>query len=128
MLVDDNQTDNYFHIREIKKTKLAITIIEKSSGLEALEYLKSDKENKTMDPDLIFLDINMPCMNGWEFLQEYALLDEEWKSDVTIIILTTSANPEYITKAKSLKIVTDYITKPLTKEILEDINNRYFIE
>ena len=127
MLVDDNRTDNYFHKREIRKTNLAITVIEKNSALEALEYLRINKQNKALNPDLIFLDINMPCMNGWEFLQEYSRLDEELQREVMIIMLTTSGNPDNIARAKAMNIVADFITKPLTKEILEDINQKYFV-
>jgi CheY-like chemotaxis protein len=126
MLVDDNRTDNYFHKREIRKTNLAITVIEKNSALEALEYLRINKQNKAPNPDLLFLDINMPCMNGWEFLKEYSRLDEDLQREVMIIMLTTSGNPDNIARAKALNIVADFITKPLTKEILEEINKKYF--
>ena len=68
----------------------------------------------------------MPCMNGWEFLQEFKRLDEELIREVTIIMLTTSGNPDNVARAKTLNIVADCITKPLTKEILENINQKYF--
>jgi CheY-like chemotaxis protein len=126
MLVDDDQNDNFFHEREIKKTDLSITVITKNSGLDALDYLKSMKKNKNIQPVLIFLDINMPCMNGWEFLKEYSRLDKEIQSEVMIVMLTTSVDPQDLTRAKEWSIVSDYITKPLTKELLENIIKKYF--
>jgi len=67
-------------------------------------------------------------MNGWEFLREYNLLDEELKSRTIIVMLTTSDNPNDIAKAKKWSVVVEYITKPLTIEMMQEISNRYFIQ
>jgi CheY-like chemotaxis protein len=123
MLVDDNPDDNFFHEREIKKVNQENVVITKDSGIEALEYLKSKKEPHS---DLIFLDINMPGMNGWQFLEEYNQLDKELQSQAIIIMLTTSDNPDDIAKSKKISFVTDYITKPLTKAKVEEIRSKYF--
>src|ERR1700728_930651 len=112
MLIDDNKHDNFFHERAIRKVDTESVIITEESGIDALEYLKS---KKLPHSDLIFLDINMPGMNGWEFLEQYNLLDEELKSHATIIMLSTSDHPGDIAKAKQWSFVADYITKPLTK-------------
>ncbi len=126
MLVDDDHNDNFFHEREIRKTNSATVIIEKNSALEALEYLKSRKEDKDMLPDLIFLDINMPGMNGWEFLQEYERLDKKLQNRAIIVMLTTSDNDDDVARAKAWSFVSDYITKPLTEEIMKEIIKKYF--
>ena len=126
MLVDDNHDDNFYHEREIKKINLTNIVKTKNSGIEALEYLKSKNNNKDPHPDLIFLDINMPGMNGWEFLQEYNKLDKELQSHAIIIMLTTSQNPDDEARAKTWPFVSDYVTKPLTKEIMQNIVNKYF--
>ena len=126
MLIDDDPNDNYFHQREINKVISNITIIEKSSGLDALEYLRSNKDNRQMLPDLIFLDINMPVIDGWEFLDAYREIDISIKNEVIIIMLSTSGNPDDILKATTYSFVSDYITKPLTKEIMESIVIRFF--
>ncbi len=123
MLIDDNGDDNFFHEREIKKIDLACTVITKNSGLEALEYLKSKKEPRA---DLIFLDINMPGMNGWEFLQEYDQLGKELQSRAINIMLTTSDNPDDKERARTFGFVSDYIIKPLTKEKVKAIVDKYF--
>jgi response regulator RpfG family c-di-GMP phosphodiesterase len=128
MLIDDDKNDNFFHEREIKKTNPAITVIEKRTVLSALEYLKSNKANPEMIPDLIFLDINMPGMNGWDFLNEFEQLDKEFQSKIIIVMLTTSDNDDDVARVKAYRFVRDYITKPLTKEIMKDIIKQYFEE
>jgi CheY-like chemotaxis protein len=125
MLIDDNPDDNFFHIREIKKNNLDNIVITKNSGTEALEYLKSNRD-ECHHPDLIFLDINMPGMNGWEFLQEYNQLDKKLQCQAIVIMLTTSENPDDEARAKTWSFVSDYITKPLTQEIMSNIIGRYF--
>lgn len=123
MLIDDNSDDNFFHEREIKKSDLSCMVITKSSGLEALEYLKSKKDPRA---NLIFLDINMPGMNGWEFLQEYGLMDKDLQGQAINIMLTTSNNPDDKDRAKAFNFVSDYIIKPLTKEKVNAIVAQYF--
>lgn len=126
LLVDDNSADNFFHERVIKKTEYANAVIAKQSAPKALDYIKTKHEHPDKHPDLIFLDINMPGMNGWEFLIEYDKLPDELKTKVIVVMLTTSANPDDIEKAKAISSVTDFKTKPLTEEMLEDIMKRYF--
>lgn len=126
MLVDDNHSDNFFHAREIKKQNPATIVISKNSGKEGLDYLKSTDAVENTLPELIFLDINMPGMNGWEFLDEYHKLDKDIQSKVIVVMLTTSDNPDDEAKAKNWDFISDFITKPLTKEILEDIIEKYF--
>ena len=123
MLVDDDEDDNFFHEREIIDSHMAKTVVVKDSGKKALDYLRA-KTNPLSD--LIFLDINMPGMTGWEFLNEYTLLEEELKGRAVIVMLSTSANPKDIEKAKNWEFVSDYITKPLTKERLEGVIKKYF--
>jgi len=128
MLVDDDRDDNFFHERVIKKNDAANIVIEKETGKAALEYLKSRQKNSTSHPDLIFLDINMPRMNGWEFLEEYDKLDEQFKSRAIVVMLTTSGNPDDKIKARMNTNVADFKTKPLTKEMLEEVIDKYFSE
>lgn len=127
MLVDDNPDDNFFHERVIKKNNYANNVIAVESGIEALEFLKNKKLN-TDHPDLIFLDINMPKMNGWEFLEEYKKLDKELQSKMVVVMLTTSDNPDDIALAKTKDVLSDFKTKPLTKEMMDDIVKQYFEE
>ena len=123
MLIDDNKIDNFFHERVIKKADAAKTIVSVESGEEALDYLK--KVNGNPRPDLIFLDINMPGMNGWEFLEQYKQLDKSLQSGMVVVMLSTSQNPDDHEMAKTHGILSDFKTKPLTKEMLADILDTY---
>jgi CheY-like chemotaxis protein len=125
MLIDDNKNDNFFHEREIKKTHLDCIVIEKESGAEALEYLNSMIKSGNKKPLLIFLDINMPGMNGWDFLDEYSKLDKGIQSGIIVVMLTTTDDAETKAKAMAWSSVSDYITKPLTKENMEYIYEKY---
>ncbi|MGZ4049262.1 MAG: response regulator [Bacteroidia bacterium] len=126
MLIDDNTNDNFFHAREIKKNNPETIILTMNDALTALEYLKSNNHNGDKHPDLIFLDINMPGMNGWDFLKEYNLLDTKLQSQVIIIMLSTSKNREDEAKSKTWSFVSDYIKKPLTKEKMKVIIETFF--
>ena len=123
MLIDDNIADNHYHQIIIKGMNITEHIEVALDGVEAINFLKS--ENKTQ-PELIFLDINMPRMNGWEFLKAYKDLSEEQKAKVIIVMLTTSGNPEHKTKAEKIEEVTGFKIKPLTEEILGEIIEQHF--
>jgi CheY-like chemotaxis protein len=122
LLIDDNEADNFFHQKIIKEMDIAEHIEVAVNGALAIEFLK--KENQ-VPPELIFLDINMPIMNGWEFLEAYKELKNEQKSKIVIVMLTTSTNPEELKKAKQMKDITGLESKPLTKEILKEIIEQY---
>ena len=126
MLVDDNRDDNFIHERTIRKNDAADIVVAKQTGEEALEYLKSKRTNENVHPDLVFLDINMPGMNGWEFLDAYGKLDKEFRCKAIVVMLTTSEDPDDKMKAEAMNIASDFKTKPLTQEMLEDVINKYF--
>jgi CheY-like chemotaxis protein len=126
MLVDDNTDDNFFHEWEIKQGYPAVTVVAKQTGMDGLEYLKSKKDKSDLHPDLIFLDINMPGMNGWEFLAAYNKLEEKYKSQAVVVMLTTSENPDDKAKAKAMNSASDFKTKPLNQEMLKEIMEKYF--
>lgn len=119
MLVDDNKIDNFFHERVIKKYNPEITVIVRETGQDAIDYLTGD--GMPLLPNLIFLDINMPGMNGWEFIEHYKQLDRELHTSIIVVMLTTSQNNEDILLAKSHNIIADFKSKPLTIEGLKEI-------
>ncbi|GAA4460645.1 response regulator [Nemorincola caseinilytica] len=125
LLIDDDLEDSFFHKIVIDRMNIANCVQVAINGLEALEYLK-DGDKPT--PELIFLDINMPKMNGWEFLEEYKHLDPQQKARITILMLTTSINPADIRRAQQIQDVTGYNTKPLSLEMLTDIMEKHFPE
>jgi CheY-like chemotaxis protein len=122
MLIDDDEDDNYFHQIILRKMDIAHHIEVAESGLEALDYLEKGNEV----PDIIFLDINMPGMDGWDFLDEYKKLNAREKTTVIIIMLTTSISPADKEKAEKMPEITSFQSKPMTQEMLNDILERYF--
>jgi CheY-like chemotaxis protein len=127
MLIDDNKDDNFYHKRVITKNGAADVVVIKESGAEALQYLKKDQQDGLYShPDLIFLDINMPGMNGWEFIEEYKKLYKEFQSKMVVVMLTTSENPDDKALARSEEIIADFRTKPLTKEMLDEILDQFY--
>ena len=124
LLVDDDYEDNVFHKLIISRMNIAESIEEANDGIEALDYLKKSKA----PPELIFLDINMPRMNGWEFLEEYKDLDAEQKAKTIIMMLSTSSNPDEIRKAREIAEVSGFKTKPLSKEMMVEILEDFFSE
>ena len=126
MLIDDNPDDNFFHERVIRRNNIADQVIAKQTAAEALEYLHINELDAEALPDLIFLDINMPGMNGWEFFQEYSNQNKQPVKKPIFVILTTSDNPDDERKAGALKGISEFRTKPLTKEMLESIISNYF--
>jgi CheY-like chemotaxis protein len=121
MLVDDNDTDNFISKRIIEITKFAKRIEIKNSGKSALEYLEKNKNNIADLPDLIFLDINMPIVDGFVFLFEFERFSEAIKNKCKIIILSSSDNKRDIDKIVNNDYVVKFITKPLTENVLSEI-------
>lgn len=93
-------------------------------GKDALDYLDKILEEKDMTgkaPQLILLDINMPVMNGWEFLEEFVPAYAEKLPDTKIIILSSTIDPEDFAQAKKFPVVVDFISKPLDLQMLESL-------
>ena len=121
MLVDDNDTDNFISKRIIEITKFAKQVIVKNSGKSALDYLKENEENEAELPNLIFLDINMPIVDGFVFLYEFEKFNTLIKDKCKVIILSSSDNKRDIDKIVNNNHVIKFITKPLTEASLEEV-------
>ncbi|MEJ1221845.1 response regulator [Sediminicola sp. 1XM1-17] len=112
LLIDDNYIDNYINKRIVTSEKIAEHITVKLSPVEALEYLGSKMDTL---PELIFLDIKMPEMDGFEFLKELSKLCPlpHQQAKCNIIMLSSSINRKDIDAAKKNPLVKDFLTKPL---------------
>ena len=128
LLIDDDQATNFLHKMVIKKAECADHVHVELNGEAAINYLLSTKEGKHPKPDLIFLDINMPRMNGWSFLEEYGKLNESQKGTAVIVMLTTSLNPDDLQQAKKYGEISEFRNKPLSQAIMMDIISRLFPE
>jgi len=125
LLVDDDAEDNYFHQIVIDEMNITERIEVALNGVEALNFLK--KENQ-FSPDIIFLDINMPKMNGWEFMEAYKELRADQKAKVVVVMLTTSVRPSDRERSKQFPDIMGFNTKPLTEEMIGEILERNFPE
>lgn len=125
LLIDDDEAVNFIHNRVIQKSGCSKEVAVARNGQEGLEFLTTKVDGKYPQPDLIFLDINMPVMNGWEFLEEYEKLEKDQKGREIIVMLTTSLNPDDKERAKKIAHIDDFHPKPLSeahlKKILEKV-------
>jgi CheY-like chemotaxis protein len=96
------------------------------NGKEAIDSFINDIEEGKQLPEVILLDINMPVMDGWEFLEEYAKVKHKIKNKVKIYMVSSSVNLSDLDKAKSYEDVVDYVIKPIKSADLQKISNDYF--
>ncbi|WP_299457299.1 response regulator [uncultured Microscilla sp.] len=125
LLVDDNDTDNFISKRIIEITKFAQRVEVRNSGKSALQYLEQHQDDPSNLPDIIFLDINMPIVDGFVFLFEFELFPEEVKKKCNIVILSSSNNKRDIARIVDNDHVIKFVTKPLTESSLQEVREIY---
>lgn len=122
LLVDDDEINNFISIKLIKKALLNTEIMACLNGKYAIEQLSDiQKKDPNKLPDYILLDINMPIMNGWEFLDEYKRLNLDPLGKSKIYIISSSVFSNDINKARSYPLVKDFISKPLNVEKIKEL-------
>jgi CheY-like chemotaxis protein len=110
--------------RIINSTSYSCEINEFTDGELAINYLNGIHDKTELLPDLIFLDLSMPVMDGWEFLKEYSRLRPGIKKNVTLFIVSSSISPQEVERAKTFRAVKDFLIKPLGKaKVIEIIGN-----
>ncbi len=128
LLVDDDPLVHFINRKVIQRLNLDLQIVELKSAQQALERLQSDDESELNRPCLILLDLSMPGLSGWDFLEEYKSLPESARQGISIMILSTSENPSDRSRADAIPEVEHYITKPLSKELLLGLIDDYWPE
>lgn len=120
-IIDDDEIFVYLTKRTIRQTGLVEHIEVFNNGLDALDFLDHNKDNAPALPEIIFLDLNMPIMDGWQFLEEFSKIIPKIQKSITVYICSSSISPDDISRAESNNEVTDYIIKPITKDILMEV-------
>ncbi|WP_299989156.1 response regulator [uncultured Pontibacter sp.] len=130
LLVDDDDTTNYLNKRLLTDMKVAKEILVLKNGKEAIDYLSKacseTSDGATKCPDLIFLDIKMPTMDGFEFLEEYQRKGLDAGDHVIILMLTSSASFYDLERIKSFKKVKKHYSKALTNHDVKEILAEFF--
>lgn len=123
-IVDDDEVFVFLTTKMIEQSKLVDLIKIFENGLDALLFLKENLNNIASLPDIILLDLSMPIMDGWQFLEEYVKINPVIGKTITIYICSSSISPDDIRRAKLINEVSDFIIKPMTKDkLVEMIKN-----
>src|SRR3954471_3023297 len=117
LLIDDNYIDNIVTRKLLENSRFAKNIVISESPDDAVEWLRDG----SVKPDVIFLDIRMPTMDGFEFLELYDKLAID-KNNTRIYLLSSSLDPADIKRSSNNKYITQFLHKPLTQKILEEIS------
>ena len=126
LLVDDDAIANLIHKRTIESAGIDLHVEVAQNGQEALDYLLGKKEGQFIKPGIIFLDINMPGMNGWEFMEQYNRLAEEFKVKAVVVLLTTSTHSGDREDADKNPGVQNFMNKTLSVPKLEELIESHF--
>lgn len=125
LLIDDNEIDNFINKRIFENSDFTNTVFTHTSSKSAFEFLKNIESLKEppalLIPDYILLDLNMPMMDGFHFLEEFKKFSPAFKTKMKIIVLTCSLNPDDLKRVKKHKSVVEYFNKPLTEKDLQEL-------
>lgn len=129
LLVDDDDMTNFINRKVIEQTKINCRVEVAISGYEALDFLTSSGKFAGAEfpsPGIIFLDINMPGISGWDFMDRYQQLPQEQKAEIVIAMLTTSENPADKEKADKINEISQFFSKPLTTKKVLSLVEEYW--
>ena len=127
MLIDDNEIDNLINQKMVEAAGLSKYIYTHTGAKSAIEFLKNIEQLESgvvesVLPDIIFLDIDMPLMDGFQFLEEFNKLKDTTRTKCKIVMLTSSINPQDVSKSKKYESVKKYLNKPLSQESLTELS------
>lgn len=123
-LIDDDDIYVFLTKKTILKVLEEVDVEVFPDGQKALNHLKAISDQPELLPDVIFLDLNMPVMDGWEFLTEYQQISSSFARKNQLYIVSSSISPHEMERSRSISAVTEFIIKPLVKEkFLEIMRN-----
>ncbi|MBA4276398.1 response regulator [Flavobacterium sp.] len=123
-MVDDDDVFVFLTTRLLDKHKLVDLIKIFDNGYDAFVFIKENLYNIEVLPDIILLDLSMPIMDGWQFLDEFVKINPKIGKKITIYICSSSISPDDVIRAKTINVVSDFIIKPMTKDkLIEVIKN-----
>lgn len=120
-LIDDDDIFVFLTKKAIQTTNLVELIKVFGNGLDAINFLKENCNNADTLPEIILLDLSMPIMDGWQFMDEFTKLAPKIDKKITIYICSSSISPSDVLLAKKNNLVSDYIIKPVSKEKLIEL-------
>lgn len=129
LLIDDDSTTNYLHKRVVLKTNLCSTPIVATDGEKGLEALLGINNSNINFEDyvLIFLDLNMPVMDGWNFLKILEKIKEQLKFKFLLFVVSSSINRDDIDRAEKNYLVAKYLKKPMNIELIENMKLEFLL-
>jgi CheY-like chemotaxis protein len=120
-IVDDDEAFVFLTREIVEETDMVNNISVFGNGLDAFNFIQSNKNNREELPEIILLDLNMPVMDGWQFLERYVKISPELAKPISVYICTSSISPNDVAKAREISAVSDYIVKPVTTDNLKSM-------
>jgi len=127
LCIDDDPITLMLCKKVVSKSSFSYEVVTAQNGEEALHHfnvLKYTNDKARKRPELIFLDLNMPIMGGWEFLDHFTSPDYREFNMVPVIVLSSTIDPEDLAKAKKYPIIVDFLSKPITQPMLEYLKRK----
>ncbi|RYJ40707.1 Response regulator receiver protein [Flavobacterium anhuiense] len=127
LCIDDDPITLMLCKKVVSKSSFSHEVVTAQNGEEALHHfnvLKYTNDKARKRPELIFLDLNMPIMGGWEFLDHFTSPDYREFNMVPVIVLSSTIDPEDLAKAKKYPIIIDFLSKPITQPMLEYLKKK----
>lgn len=115
-IIDDDHIFQFLAEKMAEGTDMVNHIEVFPNGLKAIDYFKSAQDSPDYLPDIIFLDLAMPVMDGWDFLDEYLKIKPQLKKEIKIYILSSSNDPSDMERARKFEEISEFVIKPVSKE------------
>lgn len=127
LLVDDDEASNFLHSIFINKLDLDVNLNSALNGQEALDFILGKGQEELELPCMVMLDLRMPIMNGWQFMEAYEeLVPKKLKDQITIVLVTISDNQEDKNRAITNPFIADFSQKPLSDDTFKQLIQKHF--